>query len=151
MAAGKYHQLATLVATPVVGATAYALTNNTQVAGLTAAGCLFGLLVHPDRDLRVTKIDFDLAKYTLGLGLIWAILWWPYSSTIPHHRHWTSHLPIIGTAGRVFYMGLFLLAGNFLVYPSILPLFYAPHLWLFVVGLACSDALHWFMDGCPLV
>lgn len=149
MAAGKYHQLATLVATPAVAAGAWALTQNQTVAVTIAAGCLFGLFVHPDRDLRVTKIDFDLAKYTLGLGLVWAILWWPYSSTIPHHRHWSSHLPIIGTAGRVFYMGLFFLLINFLVYPSILPLIYNPLLWIFIMGLACSDILHWFMDGGP--
>ena len=151
MASGFYHQLATVAAAAPAGAVAYHF-GDASIAVAITAGVLFGLLVHPDRDLRVTKIDFDLAKRSLGLGLLWAVIWWPYSSAIPRHRHWLSHFPFVGTAGRVAYAALLILILSFLLpsYPLIQTVFYHSHLWYFVWGLIISDLLHWLMDGMPV-
>lgn len=150
MATGKMHQLATVALAPAAAGVGYVVSNDVWIAGAVTAGVLFGLLVHPDRDLRVSKIDFDMAGYTLGLGLIWPMLWYPYSSAIPRHRHPLSHLPAVGTAGRVAYMlfvvWLFTLISGYEL-PQLLNQWWViPALG----GLALSDTLHWLMDGMPL-
>lgn len=152
MASGVYHQLATIAAAAPAGVVAYSIWGDVSIATTVTAGVLFGLLVHPDRDLRVTKIDFDMAKWSLGLGLLWAVVWWPYSSAIPRHRHWLSHLPAVGTAGRVAYLALLIVILSFMLpsYPLIQTVFYHPLLWFGVLGLFLSDLLHWLMDGMPL-
>lgn len=152
MADGKYHQMATIT----VGAAAAAFTFSTGRGELwpVAAGTLLALLVNPDRDLRVQSSDFKLAKWTMGLGLLWTIIWWPYSSLIPRHRHILSHLPILGTAGRVAYMAVWVAAAAWLTgrVELVAAWWSTPPaaLLTMVILLALADALHWLMDMCPI-
>lgn len=150
MATGKSHQIATLILAPAGAGAGYILSGDMATAGAVAAGVLFGLLVHPDRDLRVSKIDFDIAGYTFGLGLLWPIFWYPYSSLIPRHRHPLSHWPIVGTLGRCLYLGLLVTIATYLLGYGVLDPF---SFWWMIpagLGLASSDTLHWIMDGLPI-
>lgn len=150
MASGFYHHLASIGLAPAVAAAVYVGTGSKELSGYAAAGCISGIFVNPDRDLRIQSSDFTLAKWTLGLGLIWAILWWPYSSLIPGHRHPLSHLPLVGTTGRVLYIIVALaIVQSFTHWPLIQAVSTLFGLMLFV-GLLVSDTAHWFMDGCPV-
>lgn len=121
------------------------MTNNWLAAGLAAGGgCLLGIILSPDLDQEsLSAAEYKIVKYTLGLGFLWAMLWFPYALAIKH-RSPISHWPLLGTAGRLVYLGAFgLIAHSFGWVPPLVPL---PLLAWGVAGLAVSDAAHWFMD-----
>jgi hypothetical protein len=96
MASGKIHDRAIYFATPVVGIIggSYSLE-----LGLIAASShlLGGLYLSPDLDLK------SLPWKRWG---VLRIIWLPYQR-IPH-RHWLSHAPVVGSIGRLLYLGVLL-------------------------------------------
>lgn len=102
----------------------------------SAVGVLAHLWLSPDLDLPRCNA---LRRW----GML-RFLWKPYQRIIPCHRHVLSHLPIIGTFGRVVYLGA--LPVFFFGYQWLL----LPEVWCIALGLALGDALHWVMDGCPV-
>lgn len=81
-----------------------------------------------------------------------SLIFWPYAVVIPH-RHWLSHLPIVGTAGRLAYI-LFLAWEVALITGQIDWLLWVlsrvTWYWPVLVGLEVVATLHWVADGCPL-
>jgi len=122
-------------------------------AACFAGGCLAGLVIDPDLDIRRPTHAEDVVRSSAGrlLAGIWFGLWWPYSHLIPRHRHPLSHFPVVGTLGRVLYLALvfvllWFLLGLFIALP---PLTFPPlssGLWWALAGLALVDALHALMD-----
>jgi uncharacterized metal-binding protein len=122
-------------------------------AACFAGGCLAGLVIDPDLDIR----HFTHAEYVLRhsagrfLAGLWYGLWWLYARLIPYHRHPLSHFPLVGTLGRVLYLLLvvelvWFLAGRLVPLP---PLSWPPATsgtWWALGGLALVDGLHALMD-----
>ncbi len=147
MPSGKVHaQCSLLLAAPAYGLTAGALGDHTTGAAC-ALGCLLGIMLTPDLDQEgISSSEHAFIKYTFGLGFLWAMLWYPYAMLIKH-RSPLSHFPILGTAGRLLYLGLWLLLPSYWGWhlikfpPETLRLF----CWV-LGGLVLSDAAHWFLD-----
>ncbi len=96
MASGKNHDRAIYFATPVIGVigSSYSL----ELALIAASSHLLGgLYLSPDLDLK------SLPWKRWG---ILRFIWIPYQR-IPH-RHWLSHAPVVGSIGRLLYLGLWL-------------------------------------------
>ena len=119
-------------------------------AGSFLAG---GLLLSPDLDTR--------SNATRRWGPL-RVLWWPYRRWLSH-RSLVSHTPLIGTAGRLLYLMVLVLAGCLLAQPlgaptpqqlinSALVLWQEqrPLLITAVVGLEASAWLHLIQDGDPM-
>ncbi len=155
MSDGKTHAIATGLAAGAVGSSLYFLGGEPlNIAAAFTTGCLLGLVITPDLDMRHPTESQHLVRKTGGClaGLVWTWFWWPYAHLlIPSHRHPLSHLPLIGTALRLGYAialpaMLWWALGRFtqlpaLTLPSLTPL----GLWA-LGGLALSDTLHTFMD-----
>ena len=147
MASGKIHA-ACSVALAAVSYGAIAGTTSDFGAALScAAGCLIGIPMTPDLDQEgLSSSENAIIKWTLGLGFLWLMLWYPYALLIKH-RSPLSHLPILGTAGRLLYLFLWAAIPAYFGYrlqappPTFWPLF----AWG-VAGLALSDAGHYLFD-----
>ena len=147
MPSGKVHAQCSLVlAAPAYGLTAGA-TGDHVIGAACALGCLLGIMITPDLDQQgLSSSENALIKYTMGLGFLWAMLWYPYARLIKH-RSPLSHFPSLGTAGRLLYLGLWLLVPSYWgwhlikIPPETLRLM----CWV-VGGLALSDAAHWLLD-----
>jgi len=155
MATGKQHAAGTLVLSPLAAGGAWWLTNgDVTTATIAGAGCLSGLFISPDLDMEaVTVSEYWLVRWTLGLGWLWVMLWYPYA-LIAKHRSWLSHAPIIGTVGRLaylalVYLGVAALLRNFLTIElPTLPIWLSWPQWLiFAGGLTVSDIGHWWLDS----
>jgi uncharacterized metal-binding protein len=140
MASGKNHDRATYFLTPVVGIIggSYSLE-----LGLIAASShlLGGLYLSPDLDLK------SLPWKRWG---ILRFIWLPYQKSIPH-RHWLSHAPVIGSAVRLLYLGLWL-SPLVIALGGYLPaLQLGKDFWLVVaaalVGIELSALNHLLLDG----
>ena len=122
---------------------------------LTASLCFLfgGLWLSPDLDTR--------SNPTHRWGPL-RLLWWPYRRLLSH-RSLVSHTPLIGTAGRLLYLGLLLqglcLIGRPLGTPPPSRLLEALQaLWLAqpallvtaLAGVEASAWLHLIQDGDPL-
>jgi len=147
MASGIVHSACSVALAAVsFGAVAGALGQ--WDAGLACgAGCLAGIFLTPDLDQEgLSRSENTLIKWSLGLGFLWLMLWYPYAKLIKH-RSPLSHFPFLGTAGRLLY--LFVLAaipayfGFRLQAP---PDSWWPLLGWGVAGLALSDIGHYFFD-----
>lgn len=124
------------------------------ISGLVGiVGCLFGLICNPDLDQPgLTSAETKWIKAgvfgTTFMGA-WIMIWGLYTKLIPHHRHWSSHAPIIGTLGRVVYLAalpalIIVMSGNG---PAAWSLFWAwPYAVMFVAALAVADIGHWARD-----
>ena len=125
-------------------------------AGVGTAGVGFligGLLLSPDLDTH--------SRPTARWGAL-KLLWWPYRRLL-RHRSLLSHSPLLGTAGRLTYLGCLLLGLAAVLQPFGMP---PPrHLWqqgqelwqqhqglviAAVVGVEASSWLHLIQDGDPL-
>ena len=155
MPSGKVHAIATTVSAGVLCPVIVMVGKQPLgYAFAFAAGCLMGLLVNPDLDVRHREIHADaIIRRTAGGGAahIWEFLWWPYARLIPHHRHPLSHWPVLGTMLRLGYMlALPVLAwwalSLLIPLPNLaFPGLTAPVLWA-LGGLLLVDALHGLMD-----
>lgn len=103
-----------------------------QVASF-AVGCLSGIVLTPDLDVRRTVSNMVMDDIGVLPGFLWELFWWPYSKLIPH-RSILSHGPIIGTMLRVLYLGV-------IAYPLYQRV---PRVWLVgaLAGLLTVDNLH---------
>jgi uncharacterized metal-binding protein len=137
-------------------------------------GCLAGIFLTPDLDIEaVTGSEWTIIKWTLGLGWLWVLFWWPYAWVF-HHRSIWSHLPILSTVIRLLYVALvfslwwwvlsvlvaavtFMFGNGSYWLPEVNP----ASMWAFCMenfewafglffGLAVSDFAHWLMDAAPL-
>ncbi len=125
-------------------------------SGAISAGLGFligGLLLSPDLDTR--------SNATRRWGPL-RLLWWPYRRLL-RHRSLLSHTPLIGTAGRLLYLGAVLLGFCWLLHPLGAPSLEAlrergltiwlqqrPLLLTALVGLEASAWLHLLQDGDPM-
>ncbi len=154
---GRVHAIATTVAAGVLGPAAYFAGH--QPAGIATAlalGCAAGLLITPDLDIRHDTESQYLVRKAGGclVGAVWDWFWWPYSHwLIPRHRHPLSHMPLLGTALRVFYFGGLPLLIWWLLHaaiPADIPSPVIPQvtltLWWALAGLAIADTLHTSLD-----
>src|SRR5512138_3620962 len=109
MPIGKIHAISTAFAGGVAAPVLYTLGH--VPAGETLAfalGCLAGLIVTPDLDIRRITYAERLVRRSGGrlgrfLAELWYALWWPYAHLVPYHRHPLSHFPLVGTLLRVLY------------------------------------------------
>lgn len=158
MASGVEHNAASAIgAVPLgvgIGLLTYGLGAKLEIALLTggsaAGGCVAGMLLTPDLDqITLTKSEWVMVKRIPIIGWIWLAIWDLYARAVPH-RNILSHLPGLGTLGRLIYLGgviypVWLLAGRpALPSPPSLIAISA------VLGLSVSDTLHWAMDGGPI-
>ena len=140
MASGKNHDRAIYFATPVVGIlSGYYLS---PMLGLIAdsSHLLGGLYLSPDLDLK------SLPWKRWG---ILRIIWLPYQR-IPH-RHWLSHAPIVGSIGRLLYLGLWLSPLLIALYRYLNAHYLGNEFWYSVaavlVGVELSALNHLLLDG----
>lgn len=141
MPPGKFHaQDSVLIAAGSVAFTAYQGGNLAHAVSF-ALGSLSGVILSPDLDQDgLTISEMSIIRRIPVLGWAFYLYWFPYAKLIKH-RHWTSHAPVIGTIGRLLYLApLFFLLAHFGI-----------DLWNefsrdWIVGLAASDAMHWFRD-----
>lgn len=113
-------------------------------AVVAAAGCLAGIALTPDLDQEgLSTSEYWLIKWTLGLGFLWTMLWYPYAR-LCKHRSPISHWPLLGTAGRLAYLGLFVAIARALGWqPPLVPFIPAA---CALTGLLISDSAHWLLD-----
>jgi uncharacterized metal-binding protein len=140
MASGKNHDRAIYFATPVVGiCIGYYLS---PMLGLITASShlLGGLYLSPDLDLK------SLPWKRWG---ILRFLWLPYQR-IPH-RHWLSHAPVIGSIGRLLYLGVLLSPVAIALYWELQPLQlgndFRNSVAAALVGVELSALNHLLLDG----
>ncbi len=140
MASGRNHDRAIHFATPVVGiCIGYYLT---PMLGLIAASShlLGGLYLSPDLDLK------SLPWKRWG---ILRFLWLPYQR-IPH-RHWLSHAPVVGSIGRLVYLGVLLSPVAIVFLKALPPLQMGREFWYAIasalVGVEASALNHLLLDG----
>ncbi len=154
MATGKAHAVATVLTAGVLGPSLHLLGKVPLVESLCfVAGCMAGLLINPDLDIRRFTHAEEVVKKSFGrfMAGLWFALWWPYSRLVPGHRHPLSHFPLVGTFGRVLYLGLvFVLLRSLLGLLVPLPALTVPlssgWLWWGLGGLAAVDSLHTLLD-----
>lgn len=142
MADGKSHDAITVWSTGLVMLVTLALTRDNAIALCTAAGNLIGgLYLSP---------DLDIPSRPWRRWWIFRFLWMPYQRSIPH-RHYLSHSPVIGTVGRLLYIGipLSLLLGAIGMLDEATALAFSH--WRLVlaavVGIEISCILHLAADG----
>lgn len=143
MASGKSHCYDSLmIAVGVAGGSAILAAQGSHTNYiLMAIGALAGVLLSPDLDQDgLTISETKVLRFFWILGVLWFLYWLIYAKLIPH-RHWLSHMPIIGTAGRLLFLAplWWLLFGR-------LGLEFRPELLWCVYGLVLSDVVHWIRD-----
>jgi len=109
--------------------------------GLCVGG-LAGIVLSPDLDLSENKRLFGQRGIGGIFYFLWRVYWLPYGKLI-HHRGVLSHFPVLGTVGRLFYVGwpfilVWLYFGNIQFDTDLLK-------WVFV-GLCVVDTIHALMD-----
>jgi uncharacterized metal-binding protein len=153
MASGRSHDRATgLLALPF-GLLWWPLLGAMGTMVAAAAFLIGGLWLSPDLDTR--------SNATRRWGPL-RLLWWPYRRWLPH-RSIFSHSPVLGTAGRLFYLGLLVMFISLLLMPygspgpdqlmNALQQHWVDRKDLVVtalVGLEMSSWLHLLQDGDPL-
>lgn len=121
-----------------------------QASLAVCAGCAAGMLLTPDLDVNNGSISNHHARRTFGavIGVVWEVIWKPYSWIIPH-RSLLSHMPVIGTALRLFYLSCIVYLVLRLVgiaVPTLVPTALPWWLPFAFAGLCLSDAAHWLLD-----
>jgi uncharacterized metal-binding protein len=99
MPLGSTHDRITLWTAPAVTLAAGLLARSSTVALTVGSAYLFsGLMFSGDLDLYSRQ-------YQRWLCLRW--IWLPYRKLMRHRSHW-SHGPVVGTLGRLLYLGIWL-------------------------------------------
>lgn len=143
MPSGKVHAQCTLLLT-VPAAIAGFKWGGEAAALASTAGCLLGLPLTPDLDQEgLSSSENWIIKWTLGLGFLWVMLWYPYARLFKH-RSFFSHFPVVSTLIRLAYLAIFVAFALGLGWK---PPLVRPEIALAAVaGLMLSDAAHWFLD-----
>ena len=135
MPSGKIHAgitLATAVVTYTIGTTS---GDSPEHAVATALGCISGILLTPDLDIKGTRADKIVRKEAGFIpAVIWGMLWNPYSALIPH-RSILSHGLLLGTLIRIIYIAVPLALLGILPGPG-------PIINRMILGLVLSDNMH---------
>lgn len=153
MASGAAHdRLTQLLALPLA-LVCWPLIGPTAAVAVGLAFLLGGLWLSPDLDTR--------SRPSRRWGPL-AVLWLPYRRLV-RHRGWISHLPLLGSAGRLAYLALLLLLLSGVLQPLGLPgprvlVSAAIALWqrqqplllAALLGVEASAWLHLIQDGDPL-
>ncbi|MCW4004952.1 MAG: metal-binding protein [Candidatus Bathyarchaeota archaeon] len=162
MADGKTHHAISLIMALSTAASVKVLGQPASIMLPIASGMLAGILITPDLDVQ-NPVHANNVAYRVHwiIGAAWRFIWWPYARLIPHHRHWLSHLPFVGTLVRLIYLyvlGYLGMSVTHLISQSVsvsqLPQLWRPYAWpewliFFVWGLMISDFGHWCLDGFP--
>lgn len=148
MPSGQVHAACSIGLSAVCYGTALAFSGDSVLALSCATGCVLGILLTPDLDQKtLSSSENSLVRYTLGLGFLWVMLWYPYASLIPH-RSPLSHAPILGTFGRLLYLALLLAIPAWIWRWDFSQI--SPQTWEIavytVIGLAVSDFGHFVFD-----
>jgi len=99
MPLGSTHDRITLWTLPAVALGIGLLTRDAEITLTVSSAYLFsGLMFSGDLDIRSRQ-------YQRWLGLRW--IWLPYRKAMRHRSLW-SHGPIVGTVGRVIYLGIWI-------------------------------------------
>lgn len=112
-------------------------------AFLVASGCLLGIFVGPDMDLRD---NYSLYLIRRHLGKVpywlWKSYWHVFCVLIPH-RHFLSHFPVFSTIFRSIYFLFPLLVITLMIFPDFMTVS-----WFFpvFVGMVIVDTTHWVFD-----
>src|SRR4051812_39487194 len=107
MPCGKTHAKVSVLLAPAALATGFVLTRNPWYGLACAAGCLAGIPLTPDLDQEgISSSEYWLIKWTMGLGFLWTMLWFPYARCCKH-RSFASHFPVVSTLIRLAYVGVF--------------------------------------------
>jgi len=154
MPSGKAHAIATCAAAGALSPVLYLAGQSLPTTLAFAGGCLLGLVVTPDLDVRQRDTHAETIMRRSGgclVGAIWNLLWLPYAWLIPRHRHPLSHWPVLGTALRLAYLLAapalaWWVIGQFIPLPALPRLALTPLTWWAIGGMALVDALHWGMD-----
>ena len=156
MADGATHTAATVTVAVPAAVTAGLVTGDPGLAALAGAGCLAGVFISPDLDVNHrTESELLLWQVSPLVGFPFLLAWFPYAYVIDH-RSPVSHLPLLGTLGRLLYLCAVLALVQ--VHLNLLPVRIDLFFWtryptctaVFVAGLALSDLVHWLLDGLPL-
>jgi uncharacterized metal-binding protein len=153
MASGRSHDRATGLLSLPFGLLWWPMQGPMGTAVAAAAFLIGGLWLSPDLDTR--------SKATRRWGPL-RLLWWPYRHWLPH-RSIVSHSPVLGTVGRLFYLGVLVILASLLLMPFGSPgpdwlinglqenwLNRKPLVVVALVGLEMSSWLHLLQDGDPL-
>lgn len=148
MPSGRVHAKCTAVLAIPAFFTTLGATGS-WISGLACGlGCLSGIALTPDLDQEgLSSSEYWLIKWTMGLGFLWTMLWYPYAR-LCKHRSVLSHFPVLSTLFRLLYLSIFPAiafafgwmppAQDWLAYK-------APMLWA-IGGLIISDVAHWALD-----
>ncbi len=99
MPSGRTHDEITLWSLPLVAGGTYAQTRSSSLTLIVAGGFLFsGLMFGPD-------LDIYSQQFQRWGWLRW--IWLPYQQSL-HHRSFLSHGPVVGTALRILYLGIWI-------------------------------------------
>ncbi|GAP97776.1 metal-binding protein [Leptolyngbya sp. NIES-2104] len=99
MPSGRTHDSITLWSLPIVALSTFGLTQSSNLTLLVSGGFLFaGLMFGPD-------LDIYSQQYKRWGILRW--IWLPYRRSL-RHRSIFSHGAIIGTIGRILYLGIWI-------------------------------------------
>jgi len=150
MSSGKTHGRATLllVAPVAIASVIIFPTDPLLAAVIGATGCATGLVIDPDLDIEsITMSEWRMIKKLWIFGMLWVAFWYPYAMLIPH-RSPLSHWPILGTAGRVSYLFVWvkITAVMFGCSLPILTIVNQPVFMIWFFGLAIADTAHFVMD-----
>ena len=150
MSDGKTHATATTALIFPVAMASLLLHPSDPFSAMAAGaiGCATGLIIDPDLDIDdITRSEWQMIKKLWIVGMLWVTLWYPYAWLIPH-RSPLSHWPLLGTAGRVLYLLLWIkLLGMILDVPVPIQLIVTNSLFMiWFYGLAVADTAHFIMD-----
>jgi uncharacterized metal-binding protein len=147
MASGRIHAACSVALAAVSYGVIASTSNDFRAATACGAGCLLGILMTPDLDQEgLSSSENAVIKWTMGLGFLWLMLWYPYARLIKH-RSPISHFPILGTFGRLLYLFVAAAIPAYFGYRlKAPPDAFWPLFWWGVAGLALSDTGHYVFD-----
>ena len=154
MPSGKIHAVSTCITAGVLAPAVYLAGQPVTTALAFAAGCMVGLIITPDLEVRQRSTHSETIMWRSGgclAGALWKMLWVPYACLIPRHRHPLSHWPLLGTALRLAYLlavpaVAWWVLGHIIALPALPRLALTPLIGWGIAGLTLVDTLHYVMD-----
>lgn len=138
MPSQRVHDASCLAAAGIIASVGLVLWKMPLFA--VSAGTAMGTLIHPDWDYaeaRGVVAELGPLKYLIK----------PYGLLVPH-RHWISHLPVVGTIGRLLYimLPLFIVGFSFSSGNPVVKILRNHYFWYGFLGLALADTIHFALD-----
>lgn len=148
MASGRAHATASLLL--AISGIPIAIWTRDPLAGLCcAAGSACGVVLSPDLDVdHRTESEEVVWRFGCLPGLVFQWYWTGYALAIGHRKA-LSHIPGLGTTGRVLY-ALWIPAAVALALGWRPGALFAWYFGWWCAGLLVSDAAHFVMDGLPV-